>query len=147
MLHAEGSGNNFSNPFDEDDVGKRFALLKQQMNLQENDSTLEFLSINSQKFKSSDPAAPASGVFNGKKSIARTMQSPYTRRPVGGTVNSSQVNLKVNGRRTPTKGGESSQIKLSKSIDQEPVTVSYNTKVFNKEIMALRGEEEVLLKY
>jgi len=38
-------------------------------------------------------------------------------------------------------------IKLSRSIDQQPVTVSYNTKVFNKEIMALRGEEEALLKY
>ena len=29
----------------------------------------------------------------------------------------------------------------------EPATVSYNTKVFNKEIMALRNEEEALLKY
>ena len=32
-------------------------------------------------------------------------------------------------------------------MDDEPVTVSYNTKVFNKEIMALRMEEEALLRY
>lgn len=62
-------------------------------------------------------------------------------------MNYSLEKLNVNGRQTPTKGGESSMIKLSRSIDQQPVTVSYNTKVFNKEIMALRGEEEALLKY
>ena len=36
---------------------------------------------------------------------------------------------------------------MAKSIDDEPRTVSYNTKVFNKEIMALREEEEALLKH
>ena len=29
----------------------------------------------------------------------------------------------------------------------EPVTVSYNTKVFNREIRALRNEEEALLNF
>jgi len=36
---------------------------------------------------------------------------------------------------------------MTKSIDAEPATVSYNTKVFNREIMALKNEEEALLKY
>ena len=31
--------------------------------------------------------------------------------------------------------------------DAEPTTVSYNTKVFNKEILALRNEEEALLRF
>ena len=39
------------------------------------------------------------------------------------------------------------QITMAKSIDDEPRTVSYNTKVFNKEIIALREEEEALLKH
>ena len=53
----------------------------------------------------------------------------------------------VKGRQTPTNGGSSNQILLKKSLEEEPATVSYNTKVFNKEIMALREEEEALLKY
>ena len=36
---------------------------------------------------------------------------------------------------------------MAKGLDDEPTTVSYNTKVFNKEIMALRNEEEALLRY
>ena len=43
--------------------------------------------------------------------------------------------------------GKASQIVLSRSIEDEPATVSYNTKVFNREITALRNEEEALLKY
>lgn len=31
--------------------------------------------------------------------------------------------------------------------NQEPATVSYNTKIFNREIMALRSEEQALLKF
>jgi len=36
MLHEDESENNFRDPFAEEDIGKRFALLKQQMNFQEN---------------------------------------------------------------------------------------------------------------
>lgn len=54
---------------------------------------------------------------------------------------------RVRERQTPTHGGSSSQITLKRPFDEEPTTVSYNTKVFNKEIQALREEEETLLKY
>ena len=57
-----------------------------------------------------------------------------------------QLKVKVKGRQTPTKGGNASQINLSRSLEEDPTTVSYNTRVFNKEIMALRNEEEALLK-
>lgn len=45
------------------------------------------------------------------------------------------------------RGGHANEIKMAKSIDDEhePRTFSYNTKVFNKEIIALRKEEEALL--
>lgn len=36
---------------------------------------------------------------------------------------------------------------MAKSIEDEPRTFSYNTKVFNREIMALREEEEALISH
>ena len=64
-----------------------------------------------------------------------------------GNLISSQPKTKVKERLTPTKGGKAGQINLGKSIEEVPTTVSYNTKVFNKEIEALRSEEEALLKF
>ena len=55
--------------------------------------------------------------------------------------------VEVKERLTPTKGGRSNLITMAKSIEDEPRTVSYNTKVFNREIMALREEEEALLQH
>ena len=45
----------------------------------------------------------------------------------------------------PVKSASKYQINMKD--EQEPTTVSYNTKVFNREIMALRKEEEALLRY
>ena len=43
---------------------------------------------------------------------------------------------------------ENSRVNLAaKSNEDEPATVSYNTKVFNKEVVALRNEQEALLNY
>ena len=127
-----------SDPFEEDDVGKRFQLLKAQMNVQENDSQEainQSALSNITDVQPGDPAGPVSGSIQQLKSKTRDLTVAY------------QPKAKVKGRLTPTKGGRANQINMTKSIDAEPATVSYNTKVFNREIMALKNEEEALLKY
>ena len=59
---ADGAKNN---PFDEDDIGKRFQLLKDQMNVQENESNVNqsALSLATQKVLEDDPAGPVSGGY------------------------------------------------------------------------------------
>ena len=61
------------------------------------------------------------------------------------TVSGKKVAVK--DRLTPTRGGRSKQLSMAKSIEDEPRTFSYNTKVFNREIMALREEEEALISH
>ena len=51
-----------TNPFDEEDVGRRFQLLKEQMHVEENASTLEV--------KPSEPAGPISGSTKKKNDFA-----------------------------------------------------------------------------
>ena len=103
-----------------------------------------------QKVRPGDPAGPASGGTTGNakkhlKSAPRIPQYDMNGRPIAPEkpwVTTEQIrNRKAQPR------GKASQIVLSRSIEEEPATVSYNTKVFNKEITALRNEEEALLKY
>ena len=131
-----------SNPFEVDDVGKRFQMLKDQMNVQENESQSNALGTDEDgKFsipgsisvELQGPAGPASGGNSAiqrktKKALSALNYSSANAIPIGGNKRAYQINLTNQG-------------------DAEPTTVSYNTKVFNKEILALRNEEEALLRF
>ena len=124
-------------------------MLKEQMNVQENDN----LSVNNDNddgdssflpmdvsvgLKTVEPAGPASG--------GNSMPSKKSKKALSSLNHNSSVNLlPITNKNNPTKAY---QINLRHQTEAaEPATVSYNTKVFNKEIMALRNEEEALLKY
>ena len=151
-----------NNPFDEDDVGKRFQLLKQQMEEEEERQVANAGAISpapqrvAQKVRPGDPAGPASGGTTAaakkhQKSAQRIPQYDQNGRPIAAEkpwVTTDQLrNKKAQLRGQPQIQKKASQIVLSRPIEEEPATVSYNTKVFNKEITALRNEEEALLKY
>ena len=113
-----------------------------------NDYALDQVTV---PMKPGDPAGPASGgnkVPNriGTISASKTGQYTASHRNISNLI-AGQPRIKPKGRQTPTKGGKSSQINLNRSVDEIPATVSYNTKVFNREIEALRNEEEALLKF
>ena len=143
LVHQGGNkqASDSSNPFEVDDVGKRFQMLKEQMNVQENDSSSNALAMDddgkysipgSISVELQGPAGPASGgnsvVRKSKKALSQLNYSSANAIPTGGNKRAYQINLTNQG-------------------DAEPTTVSYNTKVFNKEILALRNEEEALLRF
>ena len=116
-------------------------MLKQQMNVQENDGGLsaneDNLPINlSIEIKTAQPAGPASGGNSVPPKTSKKALSSLNHRSVS--------SLPVTGKNNVSKAY---QINLRHQVETEPATVSYNTKVFNKEIMALRNEEEALLKF
>ena len=115
------------------------------MNVQENESALSILST-----PGDHPAGPVSGGINtvNKRSLDISADNSYrSHANLPGQKSTNQFLIRPKGRQTPTKGGVSSQINLARSAEEKPSTVSYNTKVFNREIVALRNEEEALIKY
>ena len=91
--------------------------------------------------KPGEPAGPASGGTSSAKRYVNNSASKFDKRS--------------NSFATLTQGvqpllGKASQINMTRRASaermDEATTVSYNTKIFNREISALRSEEEALLK-
>ena len=94
-------------PFEEVDVGRRFERLKEEMG-----------HAGGSQGAQSSLVPPPRPTVNRKRDY-----NDYH------TVGGKKVNVKE--RLTPTNGGRSKQIHMARSIEDEPRTMSYNTKVFN----------------
>ena len=79
----------------------------------------------------------------------KTSLDPYTnRKTAANQIFREKAEKKAISSVNITSRKENSRVNLAaKSDESEPATVSYNTKVFNKEVVALRNEQEALLNY
>ena len=90
-----------------------------------------------------DPAGPASGgTSSAKRHVNSTARIFDKRSNSYATLNPSQLGQSLLGKAS----FHVIQRRASAEKMDEPTTVSYNTKIFNREISALRNEEEALLK-
>ena len=95
-----------------------------------------------QKVRPGEPAGPVSGGAVVPKRTLKTSLEPYYNRNTAANKLFRDMNEKKTLSSVQiTSRLENSRVNLAaKSDENDPATVSYNTKVFNKEVISLRNE-------
>ena len=115
--HSEPKINGSKNPYDEEDVGKRFAMLKSQMNVEDHDS---FQEIGDSMLSNIDvPANPlgSAGPASGGSILTKQKGKGSQSTKILGPINKSTIQLYAK-HGMPVKSASKYQINMTKSIDE-----------------------------